>query len=70
MLGRCHEMGWGVRPDCAAAAEWYSRAAEHGLDWAQYNLANLMLRGRGVPQDRRKALSLYLARHAQGTRSP
>ena len=45
---------------------WYSRAADHGLDWAQYNLANLMLRGRGVAQDRRKALSLYLSAARSG----
>jgi TPR repeat protein len=35
------------------------RAADKGLDWAQFNLANLMLRGRGVAPDARWALSLY-----------
>ncbi|MDB5382747.1 MAG: sel1 repeat family protein [Rhodospirillales bacterium] len=30
MLGRCHEMGWGVVADAAEALGWYRRAAEAG----------------------------------------
>src|SRR4051794_5072121 len=47
MLGRCHELGWGVAADPARAAGHYRSAAEAGLDWGQYNLANLLLRGAG-----------------------
>ncbi len=32
MLGRCHELGWGVQPDRAAATALYRQAAEGGLD--------------------------------------
>jgi uncharacterized protein len=66
MVGRCHELGWGVNADPSLAAAWYRRAAERGLDWAQYNLANLLLRGRGVANDRGQALSLYLLAVRQG----
>jgi hypothetical protein len=48
------------------AADWYRRAAEGGLDWGQYNLGNLLLRGCGVLRDRAQALSWYLRAARQG----
>lgn len=57
MVGRCLEHGWGVdAPDPERAAEWYRRAAEHGLDWGMYNLATLLTLGRGVAEDRKEAI--------------
>lgn len=38
LLGRCHEEGWGVPVDEAAAARWYARAAEGGDCWGAFNL--------------------------------
>jgi hypothetical protein len=66
MAGRCLEHGWGVVRDWAAAAGWYRRAAEASFDWAQYNLANMLLRGRGVARDRKEALNWFLHAAAQG----
>lgn len=66
MVGRCYELGWGTPPDPAEAATYYRRAAEQGLDWAQFNLANLLLYGLGLEQDRRGAYELYARAAAQG----
>lgn len=46
-------------PDFAAAAQWYGKAAEAGFAPAQVALGQLYETGRGVPQDRLKALNLY-----------
>ncbi len=66
MVGRCHEMGWGTPLNACLGADWYRRAAEGGLDWAQYNLGNLLLRGCGVLRDRTQALAWYLRAARQG----
>nr|WP_248291524.1 tetratricopeptide repeat protein [Neoroseomonas marina] len=66
MFGRCLENGWGVAEDQAAAALWFRRAAEAGLDWGQYNLGNMHFGGRGVPEDRAEALRWYQRAAAQG----
>jgi len=66
MLGRCHELGCGVAQCNVQAAQWYARAADTGLDWAQFNLADLVLRGRGTPPDCARAMSLYRAAADQG----
>ncbi|MDB5378625.1 MAG: Sel1 protein [Rubritepida sp.] len=66
MLGRCHELGWGVPADAAQAAEHYRDAARRGLDWGQYNYANLLARGSGVAQDRDEALAWYRRAAGQG----
>ncbi len=44
MLGRCHELGWGMATDPARARALYARAAGMGLDWAQFNLGMMVLR--------------------------
>jgi TPR repeat protein len=60
MLGRCHELGTGTPANAALAAVWYRKAADEGLDWGMYNLANLLGTGRGVVRDERAAFALYL----------
>jgi localization factor PodJL len=39
------------KPDYAAAAKWFLRAAEYGVRDSQFNLAILYARGMGVPQN-------------------
>ncbi len=58
MLGRCHERGWGVQIDFEKAVVCYRDAAEQGHDWAQFNLACLMMEGRGTARDPDMAFSL------------
>ncbi|MFU1924050.1 3-hydroxyacyl-CoA dehydrogenase NAD-binding domain-containing protein, partial [Klebsiella pneumoniae] len=41
-------------------------AAQAGLDWARYNLANLHATGRGVSQDQPRAYALYRQAAEQG----
>lgn len=60
MAGRCHEQGWGTAVDAEKAAHWYRQALRLAeLPQAQYNLANLMAAGRGVPRDDAQAFALY-----------
>lgn len=66
MLGRCQENGWGCVPDIAAALSNYRRAAEAGLDWGQYNYANLLRMGRGIAPDTAAAFEFYMKAAAQG----
>ncbi|MGI4959475.1 MAG: tetratricopeptide repeat protein [Janthinobacterium lividum] len=66
MLGRCHEKGWGTETDHGRAAAFYRRAANSGDDWGRYNLANMLLRGRGVARDRREAWRLFHAAATSG----
>lgn len=61
MLGRCYERGWGLTVDPREAAHWYELAAAKGHDWAQFNLASLMLQTQGVQADLARALSLLVA---------
>jgi hypothetical protein len=65
MVGRCHDLGWGVPVDPARAAALYRQAAERGHGWAQFNLATLLLDGRGLAADRMQALHWYV-RAARG----
>jgi TPR repeat protein len=59
MVGRCYDLGWGVRVDKARAAECYRIAAERGLDWAMYNYATLLALGEGVAEDKTSALAWF-----------
>jgi len=65
LMGRCHELGWGTSVNLALAAQCYRAAAEAKHDWAQFNLACLILREDGIPGDVSEALAL-LARSARG----
>ncbi len=66
MLGRCHERGWGTPIDFEKAAACYGDAAEKSLDWAQYNLASLMLDGKIATRDSDKAFDLLMKAVKQG----
>jgi len=66
MLGRCHELGWGVPRNPAEAALLYQAAASKGDDWAKFNLAGLLLDGVGVARDVDEAFRLYLAAADRG----
>ena len=51
--------GLGKKPDLAAAAKWYQRAAEGGHARAQYVIAVIYDNGQGVPRDRAEAAKGY-----------
>ena len=51
-------------PDYTGAIGWFRRAAEHGVRDSQYNLAVLLARGLGTPQD--LSASYHLVRHRRG----
>lgn len=53
------EAGKDGKPNFAAAAEWYRRAANHGYAPAKVALGYLYQTGRGVPQDPSAAYKLY-----------
>jgi len=58
-LGEIYELGVSGNPDYQLAALWFQRAAEQGLKAAQVNLGFLYESGKGVAQDKAKALNLY-----------
>jgi uncharacterized protein len=55
-----------IPPDNAAAASWYSKAAEHGDAFAQGQLGFLYANGLGVTQDHAAAASWYRKAANQG----
>lgn len=46
-IGRLFEEGYGVPQDEKAAATWYRKAAEKGVAPAQYNLSQMIAKGKG-----------------------
>jgi TPR repeat protein len=62
MLGRCYENGWGIAQDMDHAAEHFRIAADAGLDWAQYNLAHILLDA----GQRDEAFAMYMRAAGQG----
>lgn len=60
MVGRCYENGWGSKVNYQQAAHYYQLATDQGLNWGMYNLANLLIKGLGIPKDLAKAFQLYL----------
>ncbi len=58
-VGEIFEQGLGTEPNFEVAALWYGRAAEQGHKTALFNLGTLYETGRGVPQDKVRALNLY-----------
>lgn len=66
MLGDRYYYGNDVEQDYAKAAKWYQKAAEQGLELAQYNLAACYEEGRGVKKNRIKALQWYKKAAASG----
>lgn len=66
MVGRCHDLGWGVPIDKERAAIWYRHAAGRGLVWAIYNYATLLALGEGVAEDKPAALDLFREAASRG----
>ena len=61
LLGRCYEIGIGVKKDENEAVKWCQKAAEQGLAVAQYNLAKFYLSGIGVVEmDEQKTMLIKL----------
>ena len=63
---QCLCQGLGAARDMAAAAQWFSRAAELGLADAQYNLAFLYENGEGVTKSPLDAYVWYAIAGARG----
>lgn len=59
MVGRCYENGWGCSVNYKQAVYYYQLAASQKLNWGQYNLANLLIKGYGIAKDLVKAFDLY-----------
>ncbi len=66
LLGRMHQLGWGIPADPATAADYYSRASASGEPWSMLNLAELYLSGSGVAQNDAEAYRLYSLAAKQG----
>ena len=60
MLGRAYERGWGVVRNIPSAINYFNMAADLGYGWAFFNLADLHMAGRDIPQDTAKAKALYI----------
>ena len=68
-IGNRYAEGRGVPEDMAAAAEWYEKAADHGLAPAQYRIGNLYEKGVGRERDVARAKTWYQLAAAQGNAS-
>lgn len=66
MVGRCYDLGWGVKIDKVRAAECFRICAERGLEWGMYNYATLLTLGEGVAEDKPAALKLLKKAAAMG----
>jgi hypothetical protein len=66
LLAELLAQGLGVRPDDAAAAQWYGLAAARGDANAQFALALMRLEGRGGPRDEAAARDLLAQAAAKG----
>ena len=66
MLGRCHELGWGTAINLVEAKNCYQRAAAKNHQWAQFNLATMMLRESDAPGVVATALMLLVRSARQG----
>ena len=58
-VGQIYELGIGLAPDYAQAANWYEKAAQNGSRTAAVNLASLYDRALVVPKDKAAASGLY-----------
>ena len=60
LLGRCYHYGSGGHPiNFSKAAEWYRKAAGQKHPGAMNNLADLYMKGQGIPKSERTASRLY-----------
>ena len=58
--------GNAVNKDTARAADWFTKSAEAGNQYAQYMLGKLCLTGQGQPRDQAKAMVWFSRSDAQG----
>jgi serine/threonine protein kinase len=65
-LGFCYAYGLFVDKDMEKAAYWFLKAAQKGLDVAQFNMANCYYNGTGVIKDRKLAYYWYERADKQG----
>ena len=62
-----YDEGNGIKQDKQKAFYWYTKAAEQGYLYAQYNLANMYYeKGNGTKQDKQKAFYWYTKAAEQG----
>ena len=54
--------------DTSKAAEWFTRSAEAGNQYAQYMLGKLYLDGEALPRDQEQAVQWFRRSAAQGNR--
>jgi len=64
----CSAEGIEGKPDYATAAQWFRKAAEHGVGDSQYNLGILCARGLGVEKNFNDAYRWFALAAAQGDR--
>lgn len=57
-IGALYEGGLGIQQIAVTAANWYFRASGNGHAKAQYNLAIMLLEGRGVTRNETRAVDL------------
>ncbi|OOF38331.1 hypothetical protein BKK47_09570 [Rodentibacter mrazii] len=61
ILGTMYSKGTvAIKKDLSLAYHYYMEAAEKGHSMAKNNLASMLIKGRGVSKDDKKALALYL----------
>ena len=65
-LGSMYKAGDGVPQDFVKAATWFQKAAEQGVDAAQFSLGLMYENGEGVPQDLVKAAAWFQKAADQG----
>jgi localization factor PodJL len=56
------------KPDYASAAQWFRKAAEHGVPDSQYNLGVLTARGLGADRNIAESYKWFALAAAQGDR--
>ena len=65
-LGCLYRDGEGCKQSFERAAEWFEQAARRGDSEGQNMLADLLIRGQGVPKNQAWALELFKQSAAQG----
>lgn len=50
-MGQSYQIGWGVAPNDATAAQWFQKAADQSAPLAQYEIGLMKARGQGVAKD-------------------
>ncbi len=65
-LGVCYGRGTGVARDLAAAAAWFTKAAEQGNATAQVHLGFAYMHGAGLARDTARAAGWFEKAAAQG----